>query len=163
MSLLESIIEHAKNAGEIEKTGVPASQWLKNKLDPWFVENKWTGKQLISRRFPSGVLPSANYTMDWQTGDSCQVDKGLHSYSFEYCFDNRQAIGTNLLKMETVHLNSAQASNHTGILLTGTTQALRLGGWDNGIASCEEYLNAIKYVYERSLSSNIVILSLNAG
>jgi len=138
-----------------------ASQVIKEALDPVFQTAGWDRKHLVSRKFPVQEVPAANYYIDWQKKFPCRHEDMSHVLSFEYCFDNRQAIGTNLLKLATAEKQVGAQYNHMGIILTGTKQALKVLGWDGGVATSEEYWNAVEHGYRQSLRLPLIILSIN--
>jgi hypothetical protein len=77
----------------------------------------------------------------------------------ELAFDNRQAIGTNLLKLEvaaTAAQNSAQIG--FGILVCPGDNILKVRGWDGAVGTSSEYESAIRDGYQDILSSNRALL-----
>lgn len=158
---LEALI---RELPQIRKGARTATDELKAHLDPWFISNNWTRKFPIDHAFPRADLPSSNYDLDWLLAFECSHHNERHAIALEYAFDNRQAIGTNLLKLETAANRFAKDENrlHLGVVLTATKTALKNGGWDNGIASSEEYENAVLHCYDQVLKRSIMVMSIKA-
>jgi hypothetical protein len=148
----------------IRKGDGAATDVLKAHLTPWFLSNGWAKKFPIDHDFPRADLPTANYDLDWHLTFDCAHHADKHAIALELAFDNRQAIGTNLLKLEAASSRFSKSANrlHLGVLLTATKTALKNGGWDGGIASSEEYENAVLHCYDQVLKRSIMVMSIKA-
>jgi hypothetical protein len=141
-----------------------STKQLKQFLDAWFESDSWIGGQTVDNKFPRTEYPFSNYVLDWQKISYCERHGKALALNFEYCFDNRQSIGTNLLKMETINrrLEKENAHESYGVLLTATSKAINANGWNGAAACTDEYENAILHGYEQILTSKICVLSLKA-
>jgi len=105
----------------------------------------------------------AKYECDSTCGES-------HVVNIVVCLNNREAIGTNFLKLEIASIRELRASNvegfsdnHVlGLLITFDQNLLSLGGWDQSYAFSSEYASAYKMNYRPVLKSNILIFRLHA-
>lgn len=78
----------------------------------------------------------------------------------EVCFDNRQAVGTNILKLEA---SATRFENRVGgqtlnLLVCADRRMLDLGKWDSGVGDEEEYQIAITNAYREILKSNFALI-----
>jgi hypothetical protein len=95
--------------------------------------------------------------------------RSLHVLNVVICLSNREAIGTNFLKLELAALSEIRKyheqevldSNILGILLTFDRDVLSLGKWDPAYADSSEYSGAIRKFYKPFLRSNIVNLRIH--
>jgi hypothetical protein len=158
---VDELVEILEDVHDFQKGTRTSSEALKDELDPYFQAHAWTPKSLIARSFPVSELPAANYYIDWQKKVYCVHQHKTILINFEYCFDNRQAIGTNFLKVEASSKRAGDSELVVGLMLTGTKQALRAMGWDGGVAATEEYWNALRHVYAQSIQTGIILLSIN--
>jgi hypothetical protein len=111
---------------------------------------------LISLEFPT-----ANYTLDLSLDGLHASCNHSHRYFIEFCFDNRQAIGTNLLKFEVASRNSVlQDRVPLPILICATSQAIKQFGWDSGVASYQEYDHALRIPYKNVMTHPPVLVAL---
>lgn len=77
-----------------------------------------------------------------------------HRYLLQFMFDNRQAIGTNLIKFDVAAYNATKHNRlTTSIALCAEKNEIKRLGWDGSAASAQEYLDAITGPY-RSLIKN---------
>ena len=111
---------------------------------------------LISLEFPT-----ANYTLDLSLDSADVTCDHKHRYFIEFCFDNRQAIGTNLLKFEVASKNAeVQERLPLPILICATSQAIKQFGWDGGVASYQEYDHALRIPYKSVMERPPVLIAL---
>jgi hypothetical protein len=133
---------------------------LRAQLDEFLEGSGWKESfridNLISLEFPT-----ANYTLDLSL-DSIDVScTHKHRYFIEFCFDNRQAIGTNLLKFEVASKNAElQDRVPLPILICATAQAIKQFGWDGGVASYQEYDHALRIPYKNVVTHPPVLIAL---
>ena len=83
-----------------------------------------------------------------------------HRILVEQCFDNRQAIGTNLLKFQLASSLFENHLKHTAlsIIICADRHSLKLFGWDGSIASSEEYEAALRGPYANIITANVVLM-----
>jgi hypothetical protein len=107
-------------------------------------------------------LHNKNYVIDYVFDSECRGCPSRHRLQVEVCFDNRQAVGTNIFKLEA----SARAyQNRTSgsalsLIVCGDRKYLKNGGWDAGVADEDEYQIAIDTAYEGYVTTNIALLVL---
>ncbi len=101
---------------------------------------------------------------------TCESKCGsLHLLNLVVCLNNREAIGTNFLKLEAAALaeiRKTQAyeisdSNLLGVLITFDRDVLAQGKWDNSYADAGEYSAGFKKYYRPFLKSNILSLRMH--
>lgn len=105
----------------------------------------------------------AKYICDFSCGES-------HIANIVICLNNREAIGTNFLKLEIASTREIRTSsvegfsdnNVLGVLITFDQELLSLGGWDQSYAFSSEYASAYKMNYRQVLKSNIMMMRLHA-
>lgn len=100
----------------------------------------------------------ANYRVDLAITNSL---KSL-AIPVELALNNREAVGTNLLKLESFNRFTAYKWNTPfGILISPTTSLLSLGGWDSSYADNLEYLDLRKNVYAPALKLPLFQIELH--
>jgi hypothetical protein len=76
-------------------------------------------------------------------------------------FDNRQAIGTNLMKFEIASRNSVIGGRSPICIgICAEESKIRKLGWDGAAASSQEYLEAINGAYSSVLTNPPLIFSI---
>jgi hypothetical protein len=148
------LVELPRNSKE-GTTGV-----LRAQMDEFLERSGWKESfridNLISLEFPT-----ANYTLDLSLDDSNPECSHKHRFFIEFCFDNRQAIGTNLLKFEVASRNAElQERIPLPILICATSQAIKQFGWDGGVASYQEYDHALRIPYKNVIAHPPVLIAL---
>jgi len=103
----------------------------------------------------------ANYLLDVQL--ECPGGCGsTHRLNVELAFNNREAIGTNFLKLAS--RNTSDSSDPSvqslGILLSATRELLDAGSWDGAYADSTEYELIFKRVYQHEIEGFFGILEL---
>lgn len=138
-----------------------ASKQLKNHMFNQLISDGWRPQFKISKNV-SEVYPLANYLLDAMQDFSSAECGHTHRFLVEFCFDNRQAIGSNILKFE-VASRVAAASNFSPvpILVCADAGALKLFGWDGSIAGASEYEYALRVVYREIMLFPPIILALH--
>ena len=82
-----------------------------------------------------------------------------HPAVMELAFDNRQAIGTNLLKLEVAAAGAQNTSQiGFGILVCPGDNILKVRGWDGAVGASSEYESAIRDGYSGILKSSKALL-----
>ena len=108
----------------------------------------------------SDVFPTTNYQLDAALDTELEECGHRHRILVEHCFDNRQAIGTNLLKFQLASSIYESAINSIAlpIIICADKISLKTLGWDGSIGSSEEYENAIRGPYKTTLTVFPVLL-----
>lgn len=128
------------------------------------VLSKWSGLEWI----PKTRDGQAPFTIDakYRCESKCS---NIHIINFVICLNNREAIGTNFLKLEYGALNEIRKgssselrdSNVLGVLITFSRDLLNLGKWDLSYADSSEYSAAARRYYRLLLQSNILNLRIH--
>jgi hypothetical protein len=95
--------------------------------------------------------------------------KSSHILNIVICLNNREAIGTNFLKLEVAALseirrfqeNEILDSNILGVLISLDRDVLTLGNWDPSYADSSEYSGGMRKFYKSLLKSNITNLRIH--
>ena len=92
----------------------------------------------------------------------------IHIINFVVCLNNREAIGSNFLKLEAAAIRDIRLSkeeiddlNVVGFLVSLSRELLDIGGWDPSYADSSEYANAVKSYYKPILRSRILGLRIH--
>ena len=156
-----TIIESLKQVSFVIGTNSTApkiiSSWIKN----FAHEFGWIESFRINPDIPKD-LPITNYLMDGIL-DQYEAECGHHHrFLIQTCFDNRQAIGTNLLKFEMAKLKFCKTTQHKilPIIICAEPQVLKMLKWDGSVASSSEYELALLAGYNGILDSNPMLIIL---
>jgi hypothetical protein len=137
-----------------------ASKQVKDQMLNVLIENGWSHNIKINKHI-SEVYPMANYVLDAMKdikGNDCSH---LHRFFVEFCFDNRQAIGSNILKFEVASRNAIQFNlDPIPILICAEQDTLKHFGWDGSIANANEYEHALRIAYKDIINHPAIILAL---
>jgi len=138
-----------------------ASKQLKNYMFNQLITDGWRPQFKISKKV-SEVYPLANYIVDVMHDFSSDKCNHTHRFFVEFCFDNRQAIGSNILKFEAAS-RAAVESNYlpVPVLVCADAEALKFFGWDGSIAGASEYEYALRVVYRDIMHYPPIILALH--
>lgn len=122
-------------------------------------ENGWHVDFAGTDAIPS-KMHNKNYVLDYATDSDCERCQSKHRVLLEVAFDNRQAIGTNLLKLEVAqrYFNDRTGGNALGVLVCASRKALQLGGWDPGVGDENEYQLALDTAYRGIIGGSKVLL-----
>ncbi len=107
--------------------------------------------------------PSAIYHLDgkWDCEANCGIS---HVLLFVVCLNNRETIGTNLLKLEIACRSmSRESANSVGVLITLQRDLLDYGGWDPAYADSYEYRQACRKVYSGFLQESLISLEITSA
>ncbi len=133
------------------------SHEIKKALDSIVHINGWEKKFLFSREAHSS-LPQANYTVNYLFVEpECQC--GLrHKVFFHMCFDNRQAIGTHILRFKLAMESNGRLKSDkpASVAVVLDANSKSKFGWDNSAATYEEFAHALELEY-----AEIIDLPLN--
>jgi hypothetical protein len=141
---------HLENLQLDKNSSDPASKQIKDATLEIFQNSAWRHPFLFDTSV-SDVFPKTNYQIDAVMDLPHETCHHKHRFLVEHCFDNRQAIGTNLLKFELASSIFEQNLNASAlpILICADKPSLKSFGWDGSIASSEEYENAIRSAYSQ--------------
>jgi hypothetical protein len=129
---------------------------------------KWVKHSIFSDR--SLTKASAGYLIDARA--ECSQNCGsFHQVNIVICLNNREAIGTNFLKLEVAavqeirnHQNQPLTDkNVLGLLITLDREMLNFGGWDGAYADATEYVFAYNLAYRSVIKSQIIGLQLHSA
>lgn len=130
-------------------TAGPASNKVKLPLISWAIQNGWKKNRIIDASIPSGISNSiykVSLLRDLPN-NSCPH----HHRIFLHCFfDNRQAIGTNILKLQFAVDNFQRDETKIAhaIAIVVDTNVRSKYGWDKSVGTSEEYEFAIKHPFK---------------
>lgn len=80
----------------------------------------------------------------------------------ELAFNNRESIGTNLLKLQAFSGHQSQVSTTPfGIIITPTESLLRFGGWDSSYGDNLEYIDLLSRAYAPAITLPIYVIELH--
>ena len=142
---LDSMAEIAAQVSLIEGRGsVQVKELLARKAQEEGWEVDFRVSNAVSKDFPE-----ANFKINYLwVSQNCPCG-ARHKVFAHRCFDNRQAIGTNLLRFMVASLSPTKSKNddYTFAAIVADEKAKRLA-WDNSIGSYEEYFFAINGGYK---------------
>lgn len=104
----------------------------------------------------------ANYLMD-AVSDEYDSDCGhSHRVSIQSCFDNRQAIGTNLLKFEVAATKFLRSDDYRilSVIICANREAKKILKLDNSVATFEEYLVGVRTAYKGILTAPLLLIEI---
>lgn len=105
-----------------------------------------------------GVPNKSNYEIDLRI--VCNENCGSkHAVNVELCIQNREAIGTNFLKLE-VFANLNPETDHIGVLLCPDRRYFKESNMDAAYGDDDEYIVAHQLSYHTVLTSKMLILTL---
>jgi len=105
-----------------------------------------------------GVPDKSNFEIDLRI--VCKETCGLkHAVNVELCIQNREAIGTNFLKLE-VFANLNPEIDHIGLLLCPDRRYFKESNMDAAYGDDDEYIVAHQLSYHTVMASKMLILTL---
>jgi hypothetical protein len=142
-----------------KNTAVSASKQIKDATGLVFSSGNWRQPFQFDTDV-SDVFPVTNYQLDAALDTEKEKCGHRHRILVEHCFDNRQAIGTNLLKFQLASSIYENTLNSVAlpILICADKPSLKSLGWDGSIGSSEEYENAIRGPYKSTLTVSPILL-----
>jgi hypothetical protein len=140
----------------------PSTPQIRAKVEGKLARDGWSQKVLITDDFPSGVN-RANYEVDFQLQMQCPDCRLPHQISLELAFDNRQAVGSNLLKMDSANLSFVDTREGVSLSIIVVTTAVNRdsGKWDNAVAIDHDYSWALRKAYRRYFKTPIMLLTIS--
>ena len=143
-------------------TETSASKQVKNHMFEKLIVEGWRPRFKIDKNV-SESYPLANYMLDAMHDFQSSGCSHIHRFLIEFCFDNRQAIGSNILKFEVASRTAVEANFlPVPILICADSEALKHFGWDGSIASADEYEYALRVVYRGVMLYPPIILALHS-
>ena len=133
-----------------------ASKKIKIPLFHWAESHGWKKNRLVNPGIPSGI-PTSIYKVNLLK-DLPNCSCGSHHRIFFHAyFDNRQAIGTNLLRLGVAkkYFEQTDANQAELIALVVDSKSREYFGWDKSVGTVEEYEYALTKIYEFALKSQI--------
>ena len=109
----------------------------------------------------TGVSQKSIFKLDGVGVCNC----GKHKISIVLCLNNREALGTNLLKTKLADrffTSNSEVEETTGILLCLSRETLNLGGWDKSYADSSEYVEAFRGAYFEMIRNPLVVLEIHS-
>jgi hypothetical protein len=105
--------------------------------------------------------PPANLRLD----KVLSTKDGTQFLNIELCLNNKEAAGTNYLKMSSAAKFQLKkgAEFSLGLLLVPTRELLELGGWDSVYGDSSEYSHYFKEGYQESLFGRFLIIELSSA
>ena len=140
-----------------------ATGQLKKLIEPLLTDNGWKQKIPLINDVPLSI-PSGGYVVDYQKIAEFDGCGSRHQLSMELCFDNRQAILGNLAKADLATLPfESRAESNVGITYVVAplnVEVKRKTGWDDSIATFEEYEYALDSGYREFIKSPVQLLGI---
>lgn len=128
-----------------------ASNKVKVPLADWANKAGWKDNRIVDSSIPSGISNSI-YKVNLLR-DIPKSECSHHHRIFVHCFfDNRQAIGTNLLRLNYA-IDKFQNEEHKkghAIALVLDEPTKGFFGWDNAVGTAEEYEFAYKHLFSNN-------------
>ncbi len=125
-------------------------------LEQWGAETSFNFQPVKEKK-------QANFTLDFM--------KSLHAsdvrtfFGGDLAFDNRQAIFTNVIKVDLALARLQEASESSramSVLVTFCSDSRNLGDWDGSVATYEEYSQQLDWGLERYLTNPLLLLGLSS-
>lgn len=122
-------------------------------------ESRWISDFISLDTIPRN-MPNKNYVIDYIFDGDCVNCEQRHRLLVEVCFDNRQAVGTNVFKFETAasFFERRTGGKALSLIVCGARGALNAGGWDSGVADENEYQVALDTAYSDYLRTDFSML-----
>lgn len=105
--------------------------------------------------------PQANYTVDFLRTYRDAACGHMHQVTVELCFDNRQAIGTNLLKAQMANKLLPTLNGNSSIaVLVVADSVIKSRAYDSSVGDEGEYESALLGAYAAELTTPIILFTL---
>lgn len=119
----------------------------------------WNRDLLIQQDFPSRRLPSSHVQVDFQTELQLNTSGSKVQLTLEVFGDNRQALASNLLKLELAGRNFHKFGDSVGIGVC-VDKRLKKVAWDGSTATSDEYEFGLMHTYSRFIETPIVLIAV---
>lgn len=135
------------------------SKQIRDAIDEYMKRDHWISDFKFDSSIPDSE-PNTNYKMDFIKDVTLPSEDLTIRFLFEACFDNRQAIGTNILKFELAKraFENSPHKRAVSLILAADKKSLKKYGWDGSIGSFEEYELAIRDPYDSILTVKPIFL-----
>lgn len=135
---------------------LPASNKIKIPLFHWAESHGWKKNRIVNPGIPSGISTSIYKVNLLKDIPNCSCGSH-HRIFFHAFFDNRQAIGTNLLRLEVAkkYFEQIETNKAELIALVLDSKSKEYFGWDNSVGTVEEYEYALTKIYDFALEPQI--------
>lgn len=140
-------------------SNIATSKQIRDAVSDYMKRNSWIPDFKFDSSIPESE-PNTNYRIDF-IKDISEPDGILTSrFLFEACFDNRQAIGTNILKFELAKraFEKHPSKKTISLILAADKKSLKQYGWDGSIGSFEEYELALRDPYSSVVTFEPIFL-----
>ena len=141
---------------EFDRNPISSAQ-LRALVVECLTRSNWSPNVLVTKSLPLGN-PLATLRVNGLIDLSSCPCKKRHRILLNCMFDNRQALGTNLLKFEvgaSEYQNELRDVISVGICISeGSKQR---NNWDSSIATFDEYSAALMHQYSKVLHSKILL------
>jgi hypothetical protein len=153
--LVQQILDHFRGF-DLSKRKSSASSAIQSHLREVLLKEGWLERQLISRDALNDLSNAAYRVNFFYLVQDCSCENN-HRFYLHLCFDNRQAVGTNLLRFELAQkkLSDGAKQRHTYLAFVIDTYAKEKYGWDNSAGTYEEYRHALESAYKGILSPRV--------
>jgi len=130
-----------------------------SKLEPLDSHVEYRLKEYVLGGGPR-VSKRANFYSDMAAICDCVGEKQSKTF-FELCFNNREAIGTNFLKLDAARRNCDLPEKQAQcVLICPSASLLRAGNWDPAYADADEYSEFYSQIIDGQLQSRFSILEI---
>lgn len=117
------------------------------------------GDDFVPRR--SGIHPDSEGRLPaGHRVDTVLEDRSGQFLALELCLNNREAIGTNFMKLSAALDARSESSQGLAVLITLSRALLDFGGWDKSYGDTSEYIELFNLAYGQYMRNNVLILSL---
>jgi hypothetical protein len=82
-----------------------------------------------------------------------------HALNVELCVQNREAIGTNILKLDVI-ARTASHQSHVGVLVCPNRKYFKESNMDSSYGDDDEYLVSYQLAYHNVLTSPVMVLTI---
>jgi hypothetical protein len=167
---LKDSLRHSLEEIDIESAIQQRSESFKKCLSDAFVRSttvEWSKTSIFENPALNDV--PAIFRLDGKA--KCSGSCGsIHRLNIVLCLNNREAIGSNFLKLEIAAYEQIRYAekiaiyeeNILGVLLTLDTAVLESGNWDNSYANANEYTFAFKHAYRGNMRSNLTSMQIHS-
>jgi hypothetical protein len=136
-----------------------------SQLGEWFENLAQKSGWLTNFRFDADiplVRAYSNYLMDAVVDGYESTCGHHHRVSIQSCFDNREAIGTNLLKFEIASRKYCKNEDYKalGILICASRETKKELKLDNSVGTLEEYEVALRTAYRNIIDCRVLQLEI---
>lgn len=119
----------------------------------------WNKDLLIQQDFPSRKFPSSHVQVDFQRELFLSESNRKVQITLEIFGDNRQALASNLLKLELAGRNFSKFGISIGIGVCIDKRLKKLG-WDGSTATSDEYEFGLLHTYSRFIQTPILLIAV---